>query len=51
MFQGSTKKTSIVITTDQNKNIHASNINSAALVGDFIVTCDMTGFLKYWKIQ
>jgi hypothetical protein len=51
MFSGSAKKTSIAITTDQNKNTHASNIHSANLVADYIVTCDLTGFLKYWQIK
>jgi hypothetical protein len=52
MFQGATKKTSISVSSDQsNKNIHASGINSAELVGEYLVTADFTGFLKYWQLK
>jgi hypothetical protein len=49
MFEGSSKKTSIAITTEQNKNIHSGQINSIALVANYLVTADMTGFIKYWQ--
>jgi hypothetical protein len=47
---GLQKKQSLVITSNNNQNIHSAQVNSANLANDTIVTTDYAGFLKLWKI-
>lgn len=45
------KKTSIVVTSQVQKNIHSANINSAYLINNkYIATTDYAGFVKFWNI-
>jgi hypothetical protein len=45
------KKTSIVVTSQVQKNIHSANINSVCLINNkYIATTDYAGFVKFWNI-
>ena len=48
--QGMKKKESLVVTTEQNENLHATNISSFAIKDNQIITSDLAGFVKYWEI-
>ena len=44
------KKASIIITTQQTDVLHATNISSATIKGSDLITSDLAGFVKYWKL-
>lgn len=44
------KKQSIVVGSVNQKNIHSSNINSFAVSKDQLITSDLSGFVKVWKL-
>ena len=44
------KKASISITTQQTDVLHATNISSATIKGSDLITSDLAGFVKYWKL-
>lgn len=48
--QGMKKKESLVITTPQNENLHAAMISSVSIKGNTMITTDLAGFVKYWKL-
>lgn len=44
------KKQSIIVNTVNQKNIHSSNINSFAISNNQLITSDLSGFVKVWKL-
>jgi len=44
------KKQSIIIGSVNQKNIHSSNINSFAVNQNNLITSDLSGFVKVWKL-
>jgi hypothetical protein len=44
------KKQSIIVGSANQKNIHSSNINSYAISNNQLITSDLTGFVKVWKL-
>ena len=48
--QGMKKKESLVVTTEQNENLHATNISSFTIKDNLIITSDLAGFVKFWNI-
>jgi hypothetical protein len=53
MFGGkeSMKKTSVSVgTTEVKKNVHMANICGASLIDKTLVTTDLAGFIKTWKL-
>lgn len=44
------KKQSIIVGSSNQKNIHSSNINSYTLVKSQLITSDLSGFIKVWKL-
>ena len=44
------KKQSIVVGSANQKNIHSSNINSFAVSNNQLITSDLSGFVKVWKL-
>ena len=43
-------KASLIVTMDQNENAHATMISSVTVKGSDMITSDLAGFVKYWKI-
>jgi hypothetical protein len=50
MFNIQPKKQSIVVGSNNQKNIHCSNINSSHIYKNQLITSDLSGFVKVWKI-
>lgn len=51
MFNNSlNKKQSIIVGSVNQKNIHSSNINSFAISKNELITSDLSGFVKVWKL-
>ncbi len=46
---GVNKKTSIIYKSVDNKNLHKSIISSFVVKDNKIITCDVSGFVKYWN--
>lgn len=44
------KKQSITVGSANQKNIHFANINSYAILENKLVTSDLAGFVKVWKL-
>lgn len=47
---GIKKKASLVFQTEENTHVHASNISSMTIKDDLLITTDLAGFYKMWKI-
>ena len=48
--QGMKKKESLVVASDRNEALHYAPISSIAIKENQIITTDLAGFVKYWKI-
>lgn len=44
------KKQSIMVNTAQQKNLHSSNVNSFTINNNQLITSDLSGFVKVWKL-
>ena len=47
---GQQKKENLAVTTKQYAYLHKSNISSCNINGNDMITTDVTGFIKYWKL-
>ena len=47
---GQQKKENLAVTTKQYAYLHKSNISSCNIKGKDMITTDVTGFIKYWKL-
>ena len=43
-------KASLIVTMEQNENAHATMISSVTVKGSDMITSDLAGFIKYWKL-
>lgn len=48
--QGSQKKEDLVVKTKQNPKLHNALISAMNIKGNDVITSDVTGFIKYWKL-
>ena len=44
------KKSNLVVSTKQEKHLHKSQISSINIKGNDMITTDLSGFVKYWKL-
>ena len=44
------KKSKLVVSTKQEKHLHKSQISSINIKGKDMITTDLSGFVKYWKL-
>ena len=47
---GNQKKENLAVTTKQSKHLHQSQISSVNIKGKDLITTDLSGFVKYWKL-
>ena len=47
---GNQKKENLAVTTKQAKHLHQSQISSVNIKGKDLITTDLSGFVKYWKL-
>ena len=47
---GQQKKENLSVTSKQSSHLHQSLISSLNIKGKDIVTTDVSGFVKYWKL-
>lgn len=47
---GNIKKENLAVTTKQNSHLHQSLISSVNIKGKDMITTDVSGFVKYWKL-
>ena len=47
---GTQKKENLAVTTKQSSHLHQSLISSLNIKGKDIITTDVSGYVKYWKL-
>ena len=47
---GNQKKESLAVTAKQFSHLHQSIISSVNIKGKDMITTDVSGFVKYWKL-
>ena len=47
---GQQKKENLAVTSKQSSHLHQSIISSVNIKGKDMITTDVTGFVKYWKL-
>ena len=47
---GQQKKENLAVVTKQSKHLHKSQISSVNIKGEDVITTDLSGFVKYWKL-
>lgn len=47
---GAQKKENLVVSTKADKHLHGAMISSVTIKGNDMVTTDVAGFIKYWKL-
>ena len=47
---GQQKKENLAVTSKQSSHLHQSLISSLNIKGNDVITTDVTGFVKYWKL-
>ena len=52
MFEkmGQQKKENLAVVTKQSSHLHKSQISSVNIKGKDVITTDLSGFVKYWKL-
>ena len=47
---GQQKKENLAVTSKQSSHLHQSIISSVNIKGKDMITTDVSGFVKYWKL-
>jgi hypothetical protein len=47
---GQQKKENLAVVTKQSSHLHKSQISSVNIKGKDVITTDLSGFVKYWKL-